>query len=149
MRGLRLLIFLPLLAILAVTVHDALLRPTFRRLAVRNLMRRKGEAALVVLGSLLGTAIITSSFVVGDTLHASVREQARARLGPIDETVLVHDAATLPEAIQRVTAKPLPDSDGVTAEVTAAATVATPSSGDGSGESGAGESQRRAEPEAF
>ena len=63
------------------------------RLAGRNTLRRKGEALLVVLGSLLGTAIITSSFVVGDTLHATIRDQARTRLGPIDEVVLVHDLA--------------------------------------------------------
>ena len=35
-----------------------------------------------MLGSLLGTAIITSSFVVGDTLHATIRDQASTRLRP-------------------------------------------------------------------
>ena len=45
-------------------------------------------------GSLLGTAIITSSFVVGDTLHATIRDQARTRLGPIDEIALVNDLCT-------------------------------------------------------
>ncbi len=52
-------------AILAVTVFDLYRRPTFRRLAFRNALRRKNEAMLVVLGSLLGTAIVTSAFAVG------------------------------------------------------------------------------------
>ena len=74
---------------------DSVLKPTFRRLALRNISRRRGEAALVILGSLLGTAIITSSFVVGDTIDHSLRDQARTTLGPIDEAVIVTDPAAL------------------------------------------------------
>jgi putative ABC transport system permease protein len=62
-------------------------RPVFRRLAVRNALRRPREASLVVLGSLLGAAIITGSMVVGDTMDASIRQVARTHLGPIDEIV--------------------------------------------------------------
>ena len=49
----------------------------FRRLALRNISRRKGEALLIVAGSLMGTAIITASFVVGDTFNSSIRDIAR------------------------------------------------------------------------
>src|SRR5881394_393814 len=62
-------------------------RPILRRLALRNAVRRPREATLVVLGSLLGAAIITGSMVVGDTINASIRQSARAHLGPIDEVV--------------------------------------------------------------
>jgi putative ABC transport system permease protein len=62
-------------------------RPVLRRLAVRNALRRPREASLVVLGSLLGAAIITGSMVVGDTMNASIRQVARTHLGPIDEIV--------------------------------------------------------------
>jgi putative ABC transport system permease protein len=126
------------LALVGVALYDAVLHPTFRRLALRNITRRKNEALLVVLGSLLGTAIITSSFVVGDTLSSSVRNTARDRLGPIDETVLVQDVNDLPEALTRITSKPLPDSDGQLTMVSAAATVATVADSSGN---------RRAEPE--
>ena len=44
-------------------------KPVLRRLALRNAARRPRETALVVLGSLLGTAIMTGSFVVGDTFN--------------------------------------------------------------------------------
>ena len=62
-------------------------RPVLRRLAIRNPMRRPREAALVVVGSMLGAAIITGSFVVGDTLDRSTRQLAYSHLGPVDEVV--------------------------------------------------------------
>src|SRR5262245_44687589 len=75
--------------------HDVVARPTFRRLALRNAVRRPGEATLVIIGSLLGTAIITASVVVGDTVTASLPAEARLRLGPLDEAVEVTDLAEL------------------------------------------------------
>ena len=64
-------------------------------MALRNIVRRKIEALLVVVGSLLGTAIITAAFVVGDTFDASIRDFGRTDLGPIDETVDVSDVGQL------------------------------------------------------
>ncbi|MEY2465017.1 MAG: putative transport system permease protein, partial [Acidimicrobiaceae bacterium] len=90
-----------------------------------NVRRRKGEAVLVVLGSLLGTAIITSSFVVGDTLNASIRDEARTRLGPIDETILVAQPDGLPAVLARLTATPIPDIDGLLPALTAPVSAAT------------------------
>jgi putative ABC transport system permease protein len=100
-------------------------RPTVRRLALRNEARRKGEAVLVVAGSLLGTAIITASFIVGDTLGASIRDSARTELGPIDETVRVADLSRLGDA-EAAVRPPLPGTDGTLPMVTAGAAVATP-----------------------
>ncbi|MBW3610222.1 MAG: ABC transporter permease [Actinobacteria bacterium] len=67
-------------------------RPVLRRLALRNAARRPRETALVVLGSLLGTSIITGSMVVGDTLDASLRQGAQTKLGPVDELVSTSSA---------------------------------------------------------
>ena len=50
-------------------------------------MRRPTEGVLVILGSLLGTALIVASLVVGDSLNRSVRQSAYDVLGPIDEYV--------------------------------------------------------------
>ena len=41
----------------------------------------------MLAGCLLGAAIITSSYLVGDSLRASVRDVARTELGPVDELV--------------------------------------------------------------
>lgn len=62
-------------------------RPTLRRLAFRNAVRRPRETLLILLGSMLGTAIITSSFVVGDTLDSSIRRIAFTQFGPTDVVV--------------------------------------------------------------
>lgn len=75
-----LILSLPFVAVLVA-------RPVLRRLAVRNAVRRPREAMLVIAGSLLGTAIMTGSFVVGDTFDASIRDFARTQLGPTDEVV--------------------------------------------------------------
>ena len=45
-----------------------------------------------MLGSLLGTTLIVTSLVVGDSLDRSVRQTAYDVLGPIDEVVRASDA---------------------------------------------------------
>lgn len=115
-----------LLVLLLVPVAvDLVRRPTFRRLALRNISRRRGEAALVILGSLLGTAIITASFVVGDTIEGSIRDAARTTLGPIDETVRLLDPARLPELEAALGTEPIAGTDGTLVVTSGAAVVAS------------------------
>ncbi|MGI9614375.1 MAG: ABC transporter permease [Acidimicrobiales bacterium] len=82
-------ILLPLVA------FDLAARPTIRRLALRNVSRRPGEAALVVGGALLATALITASFIIGDSFGRSIRNLAVDRLGPVDELVIVTDPSQI------------------------------------------------------
>jgi len=88
-------------------------RPILRRLAVRNAVRRPREAALVVLGSLLGAAIITGSVVVGDTMNASLRQVARQHLGPIDELVAARTPGEWSSLVDRLQVLPPSSVDGV------------------------------------
>lgn len=84
---------MPVVVVLSLPFAFILLRrPVLRRLAFRSVIRRPRETALVVLGALLGTAIMTGSFVIGDTLDASFRRLAHEQLGPIDELVSVPGA---------------------------------------------------------
>ena len=71
-------------------------------LGVRNLMRRRNEALLVIAGSLLGTALITGSFIVGDTLDSSVRAAVYNQLGPIDELILAPDEARAADIVEGI-----------------------------------------------
>jgi putative ABC transport system permease protein len=87
LTGLCLLLALPL----AVT---AVRQRALAAVALRNVGRRRTEAALVVGGALLGTAIITSAFVVGDVIDGAVADEARTRYGPIDLTVTSPDRDT-------------------------------------------------------
>ncbi len=68
------------------TAVVAAMSPLTARLAARNLGRRRTRSAIVTLGLLVGTAIISSSLVVGDTLNYVFLEDAYRRLGFVDET---------------------------------------------------------------
>lgn len=90
-------------AVLAAPLVVAAVRqPSLTAMATRNLRRHRGETALVVAGAVLGTAIVTSAFVVGDILEGSIRDVARTQLGPIDLVVTPADASDLPAVEQAV-----------------------------------------------
>ena len=73
----------PLLVLLAVALGVTLIlilgSPVLRRLAFRQIARRRTEAILIVSGSILGTALIVSSLSVGDSLDTSIRRVAVER----------------------------------------------------------------------
>jgi putative ABC transport system permease protein len=119
------LLFLLVLA-LGLVIFDALRRPSLRRLAVRNILRRPGEASLVVLGAMLGTAIITTSFVVGDTFGETVRSIAPQKLGEIDYTIWASERDDLLPAIAAVDVDSLEGIDGALVATRSGVTVATP-----------------------
>jgi putative ABC transport system permease protein len=87
---------------LLLTVVLAVGGPLTRRLALRQVSRRRAEAALVVAGSVLGTAIIVGSLVVGDTLDQSFKQSAYRELGVVDEVVSSPDPAKGQEAARRL-----------------------------------------------
>ena len=99
---------------LAGTVAMAARHAFLRRLALRQIARRRGEAALVVAGSVLGTAIIVGSLIVGDTMTHSIRRQAWSQLGPVDEIVSVPAGAQGADAARRLARlRDDPDVDGL------------------------------------
>lgn len=100
-------------------------KPILRRLALRNATRRPRETALVILGSLLGTAIMTGSYVVGDTFNASIRRIAHEQLGPIDEIVSANGLAAGPALTAKLAGLQSPDVDGVLPATVASASAAT------------------------
>lgn len=111
--GLWLTVASALLAMIVMPIVDLIRKPTFRRLAFRNISRRRGEAVLVIVGSLLGAAIITASYVVGDTIEGSIRDAARTDLGPIDETVRVVDPSKLATVQAAISEPTIPGVDGI------------------------------------
>ncbi|MGH2776744.1 MAG: FtsX-like permease family protein [Actinomycetota bacterium] len=124
--GLALLVLLLGGAILLVDGWiSALRRPFLRRLAVRDATRRPSETLLVIAGSLLGTALITGSFIVGDTLDSSIRASATTQLGPVDEVVVTSDTDEAPEIESTISGIEDDRIDGVLSITSASATVAT------------------------
>ena len=59
--------------------------PALRRMGLRNITRRKWNTALVVLGSMVGTALISGSLVLNDSTGRFQEDEARQTLGEIDE----------------------------------------------------------------
>jgi putative ABC transport system permease protein len=114
-----------IIALLLVSIVDAIRNPTIRRLALRNVTRRRSEAALVILGSLLGTAIITAAFIVGDTLGASFRDRARTDLGPVDESVRAVGLGRADSVLAKLQTPPIPGVDGLLAATGAGASIAS------------------------
>src|SRR5882724_3503800 len=98
-------------------------KPVLRRLAIRNAVRRPRETALVILGSLLGTAIMTGSFVVGDTFNSSIRRMAYEQLGPVDEVVSANGLAAATTLQLRLAGLHDANVDGTLALTTASASA--------------------------
>jgi putative ABC transport system permease protein len=96
-------------------------RPVVRRLALRSMARRPVELALVVVGSMLATAILTGSLLVGDTVDRSIRAQAYDQLGPVDEVVAVSGLERGEELFAALDGFTSPDVDGLLPMVTARA----------------------------
>ena len=57
------------------------------RLAWQQLNRKKRQAALLMAGLMIGSAIISSSLIVGDSLDQTVREEVDAAWGDTDLVV--------------------------------------------------------------
>lgn len=108
------LLSLGVLAVLMpLVLFDAIWRPSIRRIGMRNVTRRAREAGLVIAGSLLATALITASFVIGDSFDSSIRDIARTRFGPTDEIVETETAAEATALAQAIVASDSADIDGV------------------------------------
>lgn len=81
-------VFIVLLAVAVGLVGALALRNrVFLRLAVRNATRRRARSALIVLGLMLGTALIAAALATGDTMSHTIRSQAITSLGYTDEVI--------------------------------------------------------------
>ncbi|GGI03474.1 ABC transporter permease [Egicoccus halophilus] len=117
------------LVLLAPLVVAAVRHREIPRLAARNLARRRAEATLVVAGSLLGTAMLTSSFVVGDVVDGAIADVARTQLGPVDVTLTPADG-DLDAVTTAVRAADVDGIDGLLAVTRATATLEVPATDD-------------------
>ena len=75
-------------AVGALAIHNRI----FLKLGIRNVSRRPARTALIVLGLMLGTTIIASALVTGDTMSHTIRSSAVTSLGQTDELVSVSGA---------------------------------------------------------
>ena len=62
------------------------------KLGVRNVPRRPGRSALIVVGLMLGTTIVAAAMTTGDTMSHTIRSAAVTMLGQTDELVSTRGA---------------------------------------------------------
>lgn len=87
-------ILLVLLAAVAGVVTVLALRNiVFLKMGLRDATRRRGRSALIIIGLMLGTAIITSSLLTGDTMGRTMRASVLDELGQTDEYVTAASAS--------------------------------------------------------
>src|SRR5689334_9744461 len=99
-------------------VIAAIRNPLVRRIGLRNAVRRPREAALVMLGCVLGTALIVGNSAVGDSFTASIQRQALGDFGALDASVSYNNRSDWAAGNAYLASKQLP---GV--ETSAAAAV--------------------------
>ena len=73
--------------VLAITAYIALRNPVIFRLGIRNVPRRKAQTALIVVGLMLSTLIMSAAFATGDTLNYSIGDVVYKSLGRVDEVI--------------------------------------------------------------
>jgi putative ABC transport system permease protein len=84
----------------------------FLRLGVRNAERRPGRSALIVVGLMLGTAIIAAALATGDTMTQTIRTSAVSSLGQTDELVSARGAtATMAQSGAATGVRYFPEAD--------------------------------------
>jgi putative ABC transport system permease protein len=114
------------LGVLVTTLRD----PLVRRIGLRNVRRRPREAALVMLGCILGTGVIVGNLSVGDTLTASLKAQALGDYGNLDSIVNYENATDWAAATAQFAALPPREVAAATPVATVSAPVTT-RNGDG------------------
>lgn len=99
-----------LLLCLAVVAFIAWRRPVIFKLGVRNIPRRKAQTALIVIGLMLSTLIITAALGTGDTLDRSVSTSVYDTLGPVDELVVASSDGDGEGAVDAAMTDTIPES---------------------------------------
>lgn len=79
------------LLVLGVIGLMALRRGMLARMALRNIVRRKKFTAIIVIGLLIATAMISAALVVGDTMDYIIRSDVYESTGEVDIVVTVED----------------------------------------------------------
>ena len=80
---------------LIITASLAMRQRILAKLAMRNVSRRKSYSAIVVMGLMIATAMISASMVIGDTLDAIIARGYYEESGNVDIVVSVPDDSGL------------------------------------------------------
>ncbi len=86
-----LILFLVLIA-LSLVIKGSI-NPLMARLGLRNLVRHKGDSLIAIIGFMVGTSIITSSLVIGDTMTTLVESLIYENYHNVDEVIYIRESS--------------------------------------------------------
>jgi len=87
----------------------AVRRIVFARMAMRNIVRRKKFSAIIVVGLLIATAMISAALVVGDTMDYIIKKDVYSSLGDTDIVIALEDDAGIYQMFNQSVAYDLAD----------------------------------------
>ena len=73
---------------MVIVVVLALRNRIMAKLGLRNIPRRWGQTALIIIGVMLSTVIMSAALGTGDTISFSIRNETLKGLGHIDEVLI-------------------------------------------------------------
>ena len=80
-----LIFFILFLIVLIWLIISSVRNKIFFKMAFRNFLRKRGSSVVVIVGLMVGTAIISSSFTVGDSFNTLLASEIIDDLQGIDE----------------------------------------------------------------
>lgn len=93
---------------LALVAFIAWRRPVIFRMGIRNIFRRKVQTALIIVGLMLATLIMSAALATGDTMNNSVNSAVFDLLGPVDQFVVASNDEDGQGSIQALLMDTLP-----------------------------------------
>jgi len=85
--GMALFLAAIIITILAAVLVLAIQKPVFFRMSLRNAFRRRSQTSIVVLGLMVGTAILSASFVASDSMEYWIVEDVYTDQYLVDEWI--------------------------------------------------------------
>ena len=92
--GTALFLAIIVIAILGVIAVLAVSKPVFFKMSLRNAFRRRSQTINVVLGLMVGTAILSASFVASDSMEYWIVEDVYTQYYLVDEWVGAEGSGT-------------------------------------------------------
>jgi putative ABC transport system permease protein len=92
-------LLLTLVAILGIVALIAIRKPVFFRMSLRNALRRPSQTSMVVLGLMVGTAILSAAFVASDSMEYWIVEDIYKSEDLADEWVTANGDGTFPYSV--------------------------------------------------
>lgn len=92
-------LFILVLIVLVILLAAAFHRRVFFKMGLRNAARRPSQTSLVLIGLMVGTAILSGAFVAGDTMEFWIIKEVYETTDLVDETITISGGLTFNHSV--------------------------------------------------